>query len=100
MPSDTDRKQNTPHKVREGNMCLTQLQAGASVPYLAPRGSHHAAQSRGVTEPMSSDRGTTEKIAFALRKLNPSYLYQQLLILSHSVSSRESKDRNLNGTEI
>lgn len=52
------------------------------------------------TEPMSSDRGTTEKIAFALRKLNPSYLYQQLLILSHSVSSRESKDRNLNGTEI
>lgn len=73
-------------------MCLTQLRAGTSIPHLAPRGSYRAAQFRAVTEPMRSDHGMTEKIAFALRKLNPSYLYQQLLILSHSVSSRESKE--------
>jgi len=45
-----------------------------------------------VAEPMSSGHGTPGKIAFALRKFNPSYLYQQFLILNHPVSSRESKD--------
>lgn len=37
-----------------------------------------------------SDHGTIEPTAFALRNLNPPYLYQQFLILSHSASSRES----------
>lgn len=49
-----------------------------------------------IAQSILSDRGTREEIAFALTTLNSSYLYQQFPILSHSVSSRKSKERNLN----